>query len=288
MSIRTVTAIFDSAADAQRAKESLLSLGVAANDVRVTNQAEGPAQDAEDGKGFWESIKEFFVADEDRATYAEGVRRGGYLLTARVEDEYADVACEILESCNAVDLEGRADEWRSQGWTGASDATVDVDQQDNLNNRDMEADESEEVIPVVRERLQVGKREVNRGSVRVRSYVVEEPVEEDVQLREQRVEIERRPVNLRAQDTDDLLQDRTIEVTETAEEPVIAKTAEVTEEVVVRKLEGQRTEGVSDTVRRTEVDVDDSRNDDRDDDTTRPPPDLQKRSRTPGEKPRAR
>ena len=287
MSIRTVTAIFDSAADAQRAKENLHSLGVAANDVRVTNQAEGPAQGAEGIKGFWESIKEFFVADEDRPTYAEGIRRGGYLLTARVEDEYADVACEILESCNAVDLEGRTNEWRSQGWTDAPEAAMEADQRDSLDNRGM-ADESEEVIPVVRERLQIGKREVNRGSVRVRSYIVEEPVEEDVQLREQRVEVERRPVNLRAQDADELLQDRTIEVTETAEQPVVAKTAEVTEEVVVRKLEGQRTEGVSDTVRRTEVDVDDSRSDDGEDEATTPPPDLQKRSRSPGEKPRAR
>jgi uncharacterized protein (TIGR02271 family) len=287
MSIRTITAMFDSADDAQRAQDNLLSLGVGAGDVRVIDQAERSADGDESDKSFWESIKDFFVADNDRAAYTEGVRRGGYLLTARIEEEYADVACEILESCNAVDLDARAQQWRTEGWTDApAAATVDDEE------RDINAGTSEEVIPVVRERLRVGKRDVKRGSVRVRSYVVEEPVEEDVQLREEHVEVERRPVKLRAQAADELLQDRTIEVTETAEEPVVAKTAEVTEEVVVRKIEAQRTEGVSDTIRRTEVDVEDSRDEGgRDDDTdevTRPPPDLQKRSRTPGEKPRAR
>ena len=284
MSIRTITAIFDSAVDAQRAQDKLLSLGVGANDVRVINQGDASEQGETDGKGFWESIKEFFVADDDRATYTEGVRRGAYLLTARIEDEYNEVACEILESCNAVDLDARAEQWRSEGWTETRATAAAVDEHDV--ERDLATDESEEVVPIVREQLRVGKRDVNRGSVRVRSYVVEEPVEEEVELREQRVEVERRPVNLETQNADELLQDRTIEVTETAEEPVIAKSAEVTEEVVVRKIQGQRTEGVSDTVRRTEVDVEDTR-DDGTDDATRPPPDRQ-RSRTTGEKPRAR
>jgi uncharacterized protein (TIGR02271 family) len=96
----------------------------------------------------------------------------------------------------------------------------------------------------------------------VRSYVVEEPVNEQVELREERVEVERRPVaRAAAGDPSDLLQERTIEVTERGEEAIVAKEAEVTEEVVVRKFEGQRTEGVSDTVRHTEVDVEDTRTD---------------------------
>ena len=117
--------------------------------------------------------------------------------------------------------------------------------------------EKEEVIPVVEERLNIGKREVERGGARIRSYDVEQPEQEQVNLREERVSVERRPVNQPVSgDASHLLQEREIEVTETAEQPVVNKEAVVREEVAVRKDTEQRTETVSDTVRRTEVEVD--------------------------------
>ena len=117
----------------------------------------------------------------------------------------------------------------------------------------------EERIPIVEEELQVGKREVNRGGVAVHSHVVEQPVHEQVALREEHVSVERRPVNetLRAGqvDSEDLLRERTIEMTETAEEAVVAKEARVRDELVVRKTAEEHSETINDTVRRTEVDV---------------------------------
>jgi uncharacterized protein (TIGR02271 family) len=116
------------------------------------------------------------------------------------------------------------------------------------------------VIPLVEERLRVGKREVAQGRVRVRTYVVETPVQEQVTLREEHVEVERRPVDRPLTDADRVdFKDRTIEATETSEEAVIGKEARVREEVVVRKEAGERTQTVSDTVRRTEVEVEDDR-----------------------------
>jgi uncharacterized protein (TIGR02271 family) len=256
MTTRTITAIFDSADEAQRAQERLLGLGLTSSDVRIMNQNDGVGV-ASEHRGFWQTLKEMFT-DDDRETYTEGVRRGGYLLTATVEDESAEAACRILEDSNAVDLDRRAEQWRSEGWAGGQRATEPAT--GSSGSIEGAAGEREEAIPIVRERLRVGKREVNRGGVRVRSYVVEEPVDEQVDLREERVEVERRPVGQAVRgDAGDLLQDRTIEVTENAEEAVIAKEAEVSEEVVVRKFEGHRTEGVSDTVRHTEVDVEDTR-----------------------------
>jgi uncharacterized protein (TIGR02271 family) len=123
--------------------------------------------------------------------------------------------------------------------------------------------EGEEVIPVAEEELNVGKREVNRGRVRIHSHVVERPVEEQVNLREEHVQVERRPVegSLRsgATDNDDLFRERTIEMEERSEEAVVGKEARVREELVVRKDVDQKTETVSDTVRRTEVEVEDER-----------------------------
>jgi uncharacterized protein (TIGR02271 family) len=117
----------------------------------------------------------------------------------------------------------------------------------------------EEAIPVIEERLHVGKRDVNRGRVRVRSYVVETPVQEQVTLHEERVDVERRVVDRPVGDASRLFEERTIEATESAEEAVVAKEARVKEEVVIRKEAEERTQTVQDTVRRTEVEVEDER-----------------------------
>jgi uncharacterized protein (TIGR02271 family) len=124
-----------------------------------------------------------------------------------------------------------------------------------ISKREVEigATGGEEVIPVVEERISVGKRETSHGRVRIRSYVVETPVQESVTLREEHVSIERRPVDRDIAPGDDAFRERVVEATETAKEAVVSKEARVTEEVVVRKTADERTETVRDTVRRTEV-----------------------------------
>src|SRR5213078_1501205 len=118
----------------------------------------------------------------------------------------------------------------------------------------------EQVIPVYEEQLKVGKRVVEQGRVRVRVYTVEHPVQEGVTLREERVAVERRPVDRPASGMPGkAFEERTIDVTTHREEPVISKEARVKEEVVVRNEADQRTETVRDTVRRTEVEVEDDR-----------------------------
>jgi uncharacterized protein (TIGR02271 family) len=112
------------------------------------------------------------------------------------------------------------------------------------------------VIPVLKEELEVGKRTVQAGGVRVFARTVEEPVQESLQLREERAHVERRPVDRPASAGDlDALQDRSIEVRETVERPVVHKTARVVEEVVVGKDVRQTTASIDETVRRTEVEV---------------------------------
>lgn len=119
-----------------------------------------------------------------------------------------------------------------------------------------QTDATEEAhFPVVEEEMAVGKREVERGAIRVHSRVIEEPVHEQIRLREEHVEVERRPVNQPVQDAEGLLREGQIEVTETAEEAVIGKRAVVKEEVVIRKNVDERVENIDDTIRRTEVDI---------------------------------
>jgi uncharacterized protein (TIGR02271 family) len=113
----------------------------------------------------------------------------------------------------------------------------------------------DEVIPLAEEQLEVGKRTVDRGATRVRRYVVEKPVEQNVTLHGERVTIERRhPVEAVAA-SGGTFEERTVEVRETEEVPVVGKTARVVEEVAIRKEATERTETVKDTVRREEIEV---------------------------------
>jgi uncharacterized protein (TIGR02271 family) len=197
--------------------------------------------------------------DEERAGYyAEGIRRGGALLTIEVEDNWADRAADIMNSYGPVDLDTRAAEWHASGWQGydeqAASYTPSDIEQEHSRYRTTNG-QSEEKLEVVEEELQVGKREVERGGVRVHTYVTEKPVQEQVTLREERVSVERHPVNRAATDADFTTGEASFEMTERAEEPVVTKQARVVEEVVVRKDVEERTETISDTVRRKDVEV---------------------------------
>jgi uncharacterized protein (TIGR02271 family) len=115
---------------------------------------------------------------------------------------------------------------------------------------------AEQVVPLSEEQLEVGKRTVDRGTTRIRRYVVEKPVEESVNLRTERVTVERRqPLESTAAPGAGAFEERVVEVRETAEEPVVSKTAHVAEEVVIGRESTERTETVRDTVRREDVEI---------------------------------
>lgn len=118
------------------------------------------------------------------------------------------------------------------------------------------ANENEVTVPIVEERLAVGKRTVESGAARVRTTITETPVEQQVNLREEHVHVERHAVDRPVGSVPNAFQEGTIEITESAEVPVVAKEARVVEEVTIGKEATERVETVRDTVKRTEVDVD--------------------------------
>ena len=227
--MHTFTALFDKRADAEAIQDRLEQLGIIELD-RGLHDKEASA--FADDRGV-------VPPQEDRHLYAEAVRRGGFLLTVNSDDMQADRVRQVIEGSNAVDMDEREREMRTSGFVPPAPAAASGD----------------EVIPIVEERLNVGKRQVDRGGVRVRAYTVATPVQEAVTLREEHVEVERRPVGEQVADSKTLFQERDIELTETAEEAVVGKTARVVEEVSLAKAVGQRTETVQDTVRHTEVEV---------------------------------
>lgn len=132
---RTITALFDTKADADAGAERLRQAGVDASHVNVhdqtTHKTEGAYSTAKD-QGLWASIKNTFVPHEDRHTYEEGIRRGGFLLTADVDDDKTPTAVKALEDANSVDLDARSQEWRSDGWDYARSSGDVEDMDDTL------------------------------------------------------------------------------------------------------------------------------------------------------------
>jgi len=189
------------------------------------------------------------VPEEDAHYYAEGVRRGGILVTVATDDEReADAAAAILRRHGAADIDERASEWKKQGWTGRFEASTTGTQ-----TAGTQSTEAERTVPVTEEELVVGKRNVERGAVRVYSRVIEQPVQQTVELDEERVDVERRPASRPA--AGDAFREQSFEVRERAEEPVVEKRARVVEEVKIGKKRSKTARTVEDTVRKTDVEV---------------------------------
>lgn len=295
---RSLSALFDTRAEADRAVSALEAAGIA--DVVLTGgDNEGYGTNVRDvsgdlsyrEKGFFEQLGDFFFPDEDRYSYAEGLDRGGFLVTVdNIPSEKYEQALDILDDEGAVDLNQREAEWRSDGWSneplaGAAGYTADtayttdvgvnttdeglpgtvasraVDRAADALSGDRTYDDRDlnrdGTIDVAEERISISKREQDLGRVRVRSYVKETPVEETVNLRQERVSIERRPVDRAATDVD--FQEHSLEAREYAEEAVVNKEARVVEEIGLRKDVTSRDEVVRDSVRKTEVEVIDER-----------------------------
>ncbi len=286
---RHVTAFFDSREDAEAAIDRIVAKGIARDDIRMVAGRDDTTTKATEERGFFEALGDFFMPDDDRAVYAEGLERGGYLVSLDTTADMRDDVLDILDDEGTVDMDAREESWRADGWTNdamttgaavgadpvgatpamglgtapayAADMGAKAEMGTATPNRAMDRDSGQDDghIDVMEERLKVGKREVDHGRVRVRSYVVETPVEEEVSLHGETVRIDRRTVDRAIDAGADTFADRTIEAVETSEEAVVSKEARVVEEISLTKTGEDRTETVKDTVRHTEVEVEDPR-----------------------------
>ena len=321
---RVVTAFFDTKAAAEKAKVEVLALGLGEDTVSITEghgsaTSTGTAGTAGTAnEGFWGSLKNIFAPEEDKHLYAEGLQRGGYLLTVHTSEAHYDRVLHILDHEGAVDMDERESQWRKEGWTGHNESyattygtstaaggagastaaagtglmgrsgtttagsttagtamtgtsttgttagttagTVATEREGLAGSAVGAAGAlGEETIQLAEERLRVGKRDVNHGRVRLRSYVVEKPVSEQVSLHSERVDVSRRPVDRALGAGENLFQERTISAEEHEEEAVVSKEARVVEEISLGKVAQDRTQEIRDTLRKTEVEVQDER-----------------------------
>lgn len=220
-------------------------------------------------------------ADEDTAQlYSETVRRGGTLLVIRVAEENEDEVMSILNDYDPVDMEDRESSYRQENWLGfdeESDEPYTVEQvqsyreqyttqqhdthdthdtdHDHVTN-DVTRDEDVVTAEIVEENLKVGKRDVERGGIRVRKFLTSSEVSEDIDLRREEIHVDRQSVDRVASSADlDTFEEGTITMKETAEEVIVEKEARVVEEVEIYKDVDYYTETVEGTVRRTNIEV---------------------------------
>lgn len=272
--MNTVVGLIESRSECEKVVHDLVAEGIGRHHIHVVAGDTEPEATAATGEetgfrgllvklGLLESRRrELGLPAEHIGYYSEGVRRGGYLVTVDADDENeVDRAVDVLEDHGAVNIEERAAEWQKSGWSGfgAGRGMADVGTAPAAGDTPtvQSAREGESArIPVVEEELKVGKRAVQKGGVRVYSHVSEQPVSEQVTLREEHVDVQRRPVDRPLGEADmEAFKEGSIELTETAEEAVAAKEARVVEEVVVSKGVTEHTETVQDTVRRSDVEV---------------------------------
>lgn len=257
----TVIGLFDSKEEARDAMQALVQAGFVKEDVDFSSRkfADSVPSTTDDSGDLTDDVSNFFsnlFSDDEttRQTYTYAAREAEAILTVQADSkERAQEAADILDDNGAIDVNERAAQYQQRyAATGRSE---------NFEGRNFKK-EGEVTIPVVEENLQVGKRAVETGGVRVRSHVIEKPVEETVRLREEHVVVNRRPVDRAVTDADaDNFREGEFEITEHAEKAVVNKQARVVEEVAVGKDVDVHEETVSDTVRRTDVDVEEIQGD---------------------------
>lgn len=252
----TVVGVFDELSAADAACRELEAAGIDKQAIRLTTGEQAStipsASSDEHAGGMRAFFRRLFGLDEDDQTsghYSEAVRRGAAVVTVSLDDERrVDEISETLEACGAIDIDERVEQWRATGYSGYDASAAPYTGEQMRQER--------QKLQVLREDLKVGKRSVGRGAVRVHRRVSERPVEERVSLREEHAAIERHPVDRPASHEElEAMGDADLEIRETAEEPVVSKTARVVEEVEVGKVASERKETVRDTVRRADVEV---------------------------------
>lgn len=270
---QTVIGIFDNVSEAQDAIDQLVRNGftreyidLATHNTSSTSDATDRDRSRDEDESFGSSVGNFFSnlfgSDDEVDKYSDVGRRGTVVTVHAQTSDEAERAADILDEYGAVDVDERYSQFRNN-----TDYVSDSGTLNAVTDRDAYTDrgslDTDETLKVIEEDLQVGKREVRTGGVRLRSRIIEKPVEENLRLRVEHVRVERNPVNRLATDADlNAFREGEIELTERAEVPVVSKEARVVEEISLSKEVEEREETIRDTVRRTDVEVENLNSDD--------------------------
>lgn len=275
-----VIGLFQTRDDAARAAQALERAGFARANIRVASHGLDASNSTEAeprAESGWSRILEklhLIAPKPDVDFYSQGVRQGETLVSVAAAEGTSDSAVDILNRYGALNLDDRTAPYQAAPEEPSAPeeaaAPFPLGQNSPTDTQVMDAAAiarvvgavsppadvpAETVIPIVEERLTVSAQPVPRGAVRVYQHVIEQPVEQQIVLREEHVTVDRHPVDRPVTDADNAFRESVTEWRETEEKAVISKTARVVEEVVVGKTTTQHTETIRDTVRHTEIEV---------------------------------
>ncbi len=258
MNNHTVIGVFDTLAQAKSARKALIAEGqITESSIDISKYGSHGTvgdnfhEESNKVEGFFDRL--FGTDDDDndrdyrRTDAAREVASRGTVVTVHTSNmDQARRASAVLDRFGAIDMDDRYQQYQNDDFDADRNRSV-------LNQRFGDVDNANQTLEVLKEDVQIGKREVQTGGVTVRSHVIERPIEETLRLRTEEVFIDRHAVDRPATDAD--FRDRTITVTETSEEALVSKQARVVEEINVGKKVGSREETIRETARETEVDV---------------------------------
>jgi stress response protein YsnF len=255
MTYEKIVTLYDTAEHAEAAKRSLEQAGFAPSEISmISSKTLGLAGDKLGEPGLWHKLFGREIQQVEATVYGRTVEAGGVVLTVRVLETDAARATSILNAHRSVDLTKRAEQ---EGLITAATTTAAKPQavRQAPVTAAAGAITDEQVLALAEEQINVGKRQIQEGTTRIRRFVTETPVEAQISLHEEHTRVLRRastdPNYIRNIDWTD----KTIEATETAEEPVVTKSVRITEEVVIQREGSDHVKTVHDKVRRQQVEV---------------------------------
>jgi stress response protein YsnF len=243
-----IVTLFDTAQHADAARHNLEAAGFPSSDIStITSKTLTPAGYKLNEPGLWQRLFGRDVQAHEALVYGRTVESGGAVLTVRVPDTDVARATSILNAQTA-DVRQRA--------TNQVPLATETPKTAPATMAAGTAIPGEEVLRLAEEHMDVGKRVVQGGTTRIRRFIVETPVEAQVTLHEEHAQIIRRAARDPNFVGDVDWTDKTIEMTEMTEEPVVSKSVHIAEEVAVRKEGTDTVRTVKDKVRRQQVEVD--------------------------------
>ena len=246
MNWEKVVTAYDSVDKAKNAAKVLQNAGIDTSDMSVIDRTALASHDA-DHVGLWRRLFGENVWEHEAAVYGDTLKKGGAILAARVPSDQVARVMPLFDVHQPLDVHTVAARIGEKVPVEAKALVTSPITKASAKNT--------ETLRLAEEQLNVGKRMFQTGTTRIRRFVTERPVQANVTLHEEHAEVVRRAITDPAYVADIDWSDKAYEVTETAEEAVVSKTARVVEEVTLRKAGTDHVETVKDTVRRQQVEV---------------------------------
>ncbi len=276
---QTIVGLFDTTEEARKAENKLMERGFDRSRIDVSRRTEKvdlthphKHEDDKDNDSIGNFFRSLFGSDDDKDkadSYSRVANDADTIVTVHADSRAdAERAAEILDDAGAIDLDDRARQYGYQGTATRTDYNktgTATDTRGDYNKAGMATDTRQGIhdrdqntasMKAMEEDVKIGKKPVQTGGPRLRSRIVERPVEEDLRLRKEHVTVNRKPVDRAATDSEqNAFKERKVEMTEKAEVPVVSKETRVKEEISLNKNVDVKDTKVRETARKTEADV---------------------------------